>query len=154
MSAAQVARSEWVAAAMGALAEAGYRRGGARSAVVRVLSEQPCALSAVEIGELLARREHEVSRASIYRVLEELERLGLAQRVEVGQGIVRHEAAGPGAGHHDHLLCERCGRLQPFHDERLERAIARLSGGLGMVVSEHEVVIRGDCASCVSVDRN
>jgi Fur family ferric uptake transcriptional regulator len=152
MSVSPRGRADWVGAATLALAEAGYRRGGARSAVVRVLGEQPCALSVAEIAEELAACDREVSRASIYRVLEELERLGMAQRVEVGQGVVRHEAAGPGAGHHDHLLCERCGRLQPFHDERLERAIARLSGGLGMTVSQHDVVIRGACASCAPLN--
>lgn len=140
--------SSWAADATRALAAAGYRRGGARRAIVELLDEQPCALSAVEIERELRARDREVSRASVYRVVEELERLGLMQRVEVGQGIVRYEPARAGSGHHHHLVCQRCGRLEPFTDAGLERAIHRLSERVPLQVSEHEIVIRGACRSC------
>jgi hypothetical protein len=84
-------RRGWAERATEALTEAGYRRGGVRSAIVELLDEQSCALSAVEIGEALAERGRGASRASVYRVMEELERIGLLARVEVGQGIVRYE---------------------------------------------------------------
>jgi Fur family ferric uptake transcriptional regulator len=54
-----------------------------------------------------------------------------------------------GAGHHHHLVCERCGRLEPFSDAGIERAIARLSDRLPARVSEHEIVIRGSCEACL-----
>jgi Fur family ferric uptake transcriptional regulator len=143
----------WAERARNALTEAGYRRGGARSAVVTLLAEQPCALAVAELMELLAERDRAVSRASVYRVLEELERLGLVQRVEVGLGIARYEATGSGVGHHHHLVCERCKRVEPFTDEGLERAIARLSGRLALQAAEHEIVIRRACASCAEISR-
>ncbi len=133
---------------MQALSAAGYRRGGARSAIVALLDEQRCALSAAEIEQALAQRSRSVSRASVYRVLEELEEIGLLARVEVGQGSVRFEAARHGAGHHHHLVCERCGRLTPFSDEGLERAIRRVSERIPLDVSEHEIVLRGECETC------
>jgi Fur family ferric uptake transcriptional regulator len=141
-------RPGWAARATDALTEAGYRRGGVRNAIVELLDEQSCALSAVEIGEALAERGRGASRASVYRVMEELERIGLLARVEVGQGIVRYEPLREGPGHHHHLVCERCGRLEPFTDDGLERAIRRLSERLPLEVSEHEIVIRGACRSC------
>jgi Fur family transcriptional regulator, ferric uptake regulator len=142
------ARSGWAERATDALARAGYRRGGVRSSIVALLDEQPCALSAVEIGEALAARGQVASRASVYRVMEELERIGLLARVEVGQGIVRFEPLREGPGHHHHTVCERCGRLEPFTDDGLERAIRRVSERLELDVSEHEIVIRGACPSC------
>jgi Fur family transcriptional regulator, ferric uptake regulator len=138
----------WAEHAASALAAAGYRRGGARRAILELLDEQPCALSAVEIEEALASRNREVSRASIYRVMEELEEIGLLQRVEVGQGIVRYEPARRGAGHHHHLVCDHCGQISPFSDDGLERAIRRVSDTLPLRVSEHEVVIHGACETC------
>jgi Fur family ferric uptake transcriptional regulator len=146
-------QSPWAEQAARTLAEAGYRRGGARRAVISLLAEQSCALSVAEVIDLLTARDREVSRASVYRVLEELERLGLVQRVEVGRGIVRFEPAGPEAVHHHHLFCERCGRLEPFSDQGLERAIGRLSRRLPLRVSEHEIVIRGACAACAGLSR-
>jgi Fur family ferric uptake transcriptional regulator len=140
--------SRWAEAAAQALADAGYRRGGARRAILELLDEQTCALSAAQIQRELGERNREVSRASVYRVMEELEAIGLLQRVEVGQGLVRYEPARHGPGHHHHLVCDRCGRLEPFTDEGLERAIRRASERLPIEASEHEVVIRGSCDAC------
>ena len=138
----------WAERAAQALADAGYRRGGARRAILDLLDEQPCALSAVEIQDALSRRDRDVSRSSVYRVMEELEEIGLLQRVEIGQGMVRYEPVRSGPGHHHHLVCDRCGRLQPFTDDGLERAIRRLSERVPLRVSEHEIVIRGACETC------
>ena len=141
-------RADWTERAAQTLAAAGYRRGGARSAIVELLGEQTCALSAAEIEQELRERERKVSRASVYRVIEELEGAGLLARVEVGHGSVRFEPALDGPGHHHHLVCDRCGRLQPFSDEGLERAIRRLSERMPARISEHEIVLRGACETC------
>lgn len=141
-------QSTWAAHAARALSDAGYRRGGARHAILELLDEQTCALSAIEIERALLARGREVSRASVYRVMEQLEEIALVQRVEIGQGIVRYEPLRRGPGHHHHLVCDSCGRLQPFTDDGLERAIRRLSERLPVQVSEHEIVLHGACESC------
>ncbi len=139
---------DWAEAADQALAEAGYRRGGARRAMLELLDEQACALSAIEIEEILRTRRRAVSRASIYRILEELDRLGVIQRVEIGQTMVRYEPVRPGSGHHHHLVCDHCGALRPFSDAGLELAIKRLCERVPLTVSDHEVVLHGACADC------
>lgn len=139
---------DWVTDAEQALSDAGYRRGGARRAVLELLGEQRCALSALEIEDILRTRERRVSRASIYRILEELERLGSVQRVDIGQGLVRYEALRGDTGHHHHLVCDRCGVLLPFSDPELERAIKRLSQRVPLTVSDHEVILHGACVDC------
>jgi len=138
--------SGWLERATDALAAAGYRRGGARRALLELLDAQPCARSAVEFEDLLRARP--VSRASIYRILDELEQLGLVTRLEVGHGTVRFEAAREGSGHHHHLICDVCGTLTPFRDEALERTIDELAQRVDLDVSEHEVVLHGSCADC------
>jgi Fur family transcriptional regulator, ferric uptake regulator len=139
---------DWVSDAEQALQAAGYRRGGARRAVLELLDRQACALSALEIEDLLRSHERRVSRASIYRILEELDRLGAVQRVDLGQGLVRFEAIGRDRTHHHHLVCDQCGTLQPFSDPELERTIQRVSRRLPATVSDHEVVLHGACADC------
>jgi Fur family transcriptional regulator, ferric uptake regulator len=145
---ATAASSSWALEAAQALAAAGRRRGGVRRAIIELLDEQACALSAAEIERALCERDRDASRASIYRVMDELEAIGLVQRVEVGQGLVRYEPARRGPGHHHHFVCDRCGALAPFADEGLERAIRRLGERLELRVSEHEIVIRGECRKC------
>ncbi len=138
----------WADRAEATLAAAGHKRGGARRAVLDLLGRQTCALTAVEIEQALAA-ERRVSRASIYRVLEELERLRLVARVETGQARVRYERAHDSAGaHHHHLVCDSCGVVMPFSDAALERAIDELSARVPLAVSEHEIVLHGACRSC------
>jgi Fur family ferric uptake transcriptional regulator len=140
---------DWAERASERLTQAGYRQGGARRAVIALLGEQNCALSALEIGEALAREDRAVSRASVYRILEELEQAQLVARIEVGHGIVRYEPVRHGHGHHHHMVCDRCGRLIPFADEGLERELARVSEDVALAVVEHEVILRGACERCV-----
>jgi Fur family ferric uptake transcriptional regulator len=139
----------WQQHAFERLASAGYRRGGARTAVVELLDTKACALSAVEIEHSLGSGERPAGRASVYRVLEELESLGLVTRLDVGDGTARYEALRPeGANHHHHLVCSTCRRLVPFHDDELERAIRRLSRRADFAVDDHDVILRGTCSDC------
>src|SRR5262249_7081225 len=81
----------------------------------------------------------------VYRILDELERVGLVQRVETGQTMVRFERVSEQTEHHHHLVCDECGQVMPFSDDELERAISRLSEKVPLSVSEHEIVLRGAC---------
>ena|ERR1700722_398635 len=131
------------------LARAGLRRGGARERVIDLLATEPCALSAVEIEEILRSTGQPTGRASIYRVLELLAEHGLVERVAVGPGLARFERSLPGGEHHHHhLVCEECGRLIAFDDPALERAISGVSKRLGVRVEHHEVLLRGSCEDC------
>jgi Fur family ferric uptake transcriptional regulator len=145
------ADEDWAARASARLSAAGYRRGGARSKLIRLLAAQSCALSAVELQAALEDDGRSVSRASVYRILEELEQAELVARIEVGQGVVRFEPLRHGSGHHHHLVCDRCGRLMPFADEGLERELVRVSTRVPLRVAEHEVILRGACDRCVEV---
>lgn len=142
----------WVQQAEATLAGAGHKRGGARRAVLELLAEQRCALTAVEIEQALRERRRVVSRASVYRILEELERLHLVARVETGQAMVRYERArADSEEHHHHLVCDSCGVVMPFSDPGLERAIAKVSERVPLaVVSEHEIVLHGACRECAA----
>src|SRR4051794_39683203 len=126
----------------------GYRRGGARTAVVEALARHDCAVTALDLDQELRRRKPAVGRASVYRALEQLEQLGLLQRLEITRGTAGYERVEPGGEHHHHAICRHCGRMVPFEDPSLERAIANLSEQISFEVSDHDVVLRGRCERC------
>jgi Fur family transcriptional regulator, ferric uptake regulator len=134
----------WAERALGALSEAGFRSGGGRRQVVDLLSEEGCALTALEIDKRLAG----VGRATVYRALEQLEDLGLIQRVDVKGDAAGFERVDPSGHHHHHIVCEQCGRVVAFEDDRLERAILALAERPDFKVSSHDVTLRGECATC------
>jgi Fur family ferric uptake transcriptional regulator len=141
-------RREWVDHALAGLTEAGYQKGAARRAVIECLGRQDCALSAQAIEEKLREAGDGVGRASIYRTLEQLDELGLVHRLDLGTGIATYEPAEPSGEHHHHLLCDRCGRVVPFHDTDLERAIAKVTRQSNFDVSAHDVTLHGLCPRC------
>lgn len=140
----------WEQYALEMLGEAGYRRGGARTAVVEALARHDCAITALELEEELRRRNVSVGRASVYRALERLEELRLVQRFEAARGIASYERVNPNGHHHHHAICRRCGRMEPFEDRDLERAIEQVSGQVPFEIAEHDVVLRGLCQSCAN----
>ena len=142
--------ASWAAHAQDVLAQSRRHSGRARDALVALLDAQACALSAIEIEDLLREDNRPVARASIYRILDELERLRLVQRVQVGQEMTRYEPIRTGEGHHHHLVCESCGAVTPFTDPGIEDAIRSLSRRLPMQVDEHEIVLRGACQLCAA----
>jgi Fur family ferric uptake transcriptional regulator len=140
--------TDWAGHALEVLQRAGHRRGGARTAVVEALAGHDCAVTAIELDDELRRRKPAVARASVYRALEQLEELGLVRRIEVCRGTAGYERVDPAGHHHHHAICRDCGRMVPFEDRSLERAIGELSKSIDFDVSEHDVVLRGRCDRC------
>ncbi|MGA2927123.1 MAG: Fur family transcriptional regulator [Solirubrobacteraceae bacterium] len=138
----------WVEHAQHVLAQTEHRTGAARQALLELLDAQACALSAIEIEDALRAQQRPIGRASIYRILDELERLHLVQKLQVGQAMGRYEPIRTGEGHHHHLVCDNCGTVTPFTDRDLETAILKLSHRVPMRVDEHEIVLHGACQQC------
>jgi Fur family transcriptional regulator, ferric uptake regulator len=145
---ARATTSPWEQSTRDALMDAGHRAGGAREAVVALLGRQNCCLSAQEISDELRAAGTDIGLASVYRALDLLHEMGLVQRVEIDGGGSRYEPVVPGGEHHHHAVCDSCGRVTAFEDERLEQQLERLAGRLRHSMSGHDIVIRGDCARC------
>lgn len=139
--------ARWGEHAHAELKVAGYRSGGARSAVLGILSEQDCCLSAQQIHDELRAAGHGIGIASVYRALDVLARTDLVRRVELGAAAY-YEPALPSGEHHHHAVCDSCGKVTAFEDAKLEAAIDRLTGRLDYTSSGHEIVIHGACPTC------
>ena len=124
--------------------------GAAAHAVPSSTSSPPSAAASPRRRSTTASRAdgRAVGVASVYRALDTLAALRLVQRVDVGDGVARFEPAA-GSHHHHHLVCEDCGKVEPFTDEPLERALKGAAGRLGYAMEQHEVVLRGSCSGCL-----
>jgi Fur family ferric uptake transcriptional regulator len=138
----------WTDGALARMRSESGRSGGARRAVVEFLGSQRCCVSAQEIHDGVRGGGPRIGLASVYRALEGLDGLGLVQRVDLGDGISRYERVDAGGDHHHHLVCDDCGKIEPFEDSALEAAIVGVAGGRGYDVAAHDVVLRGACGDC------
>jgi Fur family transcriptional regulator, ferric uptake regulator len=140
--------TEWSEQALAELRGAGYRRGLARARVIDFLDAQDCCVGAQEIHSELVARGERVGLASVYRVLDVLAEKRLVQRVDLGDGVTRFEPLRDTVEHHHHIVCDDCGRIEPFADQRLERVLRDVEESSGYAVVGHDIVLRGACSAC------
>ena len=138
----------WSARTLDNLQAQGLRNGGARRTVIEHLGAQPCCRSAQEIFDGIRAGGGRVGIASVYRALDQLVELELVQRVELGDGIARFEPSHHDGDHHHHLFCDGCGKVEPFSDPGLERALEQAARRLDYGMRSHEVVLHGECDEC------
>ena len=135
-------RDRWLAEADRRMAAAGLRAGAARTAVVELLArEGQCLVSVQEVTDRL-RASGQGSPASVYRAVDDLFGLGLLHRVDGRDGVARYEIADLD-GHHHHFVDDDSGQVRAFEDEALECAIEGVAERLGVVLTGHEVILRG-----------
>ena len=139
--------ADWARSATGAFRHGRHRGGKARRAVIDFLARQDCCSSATEIFDGLRAEGIGVGLASVYRALDQLSKLRLVQRLDFGDAA-RYEPMLPSGDHHHHVICDDCGKVEPFSDSPLELALGRLGGQLGYELEGHDVVLRGSCADC------
>ena len=108
--------------------EAGLRRGGARTAVVEALARHDCAVTALELDDELRRRKAARSAAPASTGRSSSSRSwAWCSASRSRRGTAGYERVDPGGHHHHHAICRSCGRMEPFEDRDLERAIERVS---------------------------
>lgn len=93
-----------------------------------------------------------VSKASIYRTLPLLLESGLVEEVEKIDKHAHYEHTF-GHGHHDHLICIKCGRVISLFSEKLERLQEKLCKKEKFKSITHTLEIRGYCSKCEAKDR-
>lgn len=118
-----------------------------RDLVAQVVFLSEDHLSVEEIRHRLKQQGERVGTATVYRTLDLLVDSGLARAQEFGEGFKRYEPT-PAQADHEHLICERCGRVVEFANERLERMLPVLADEHGFQHQRHRVEIYGVCRAC------
>jgi Fur family ferric uptake transcriptional regulator len=88
-----------------------------------------------------------VSRATVYRTLALLVEGGFVNSLDVGRGELVYEHV-LGHRHHDHMVCLECGRIEEFHDERIEALQQEACARKGFQLVSHSHRLVGTCRAC------
>lgn len=103
-------------------------------------------LSAEDVYRLLLDEGIEVGVATIYRVLTQFEQAGIVLRhhFETGKAVYELNRG----GHHDHIVCVKCGRVTEFCNEEIEQLQEKIAGDNGYRIVDHSLYLYGLCADC------
>jgi len=129
------------------LAEKNLKLTRQRQAVVDEIFSDSGHFEAEELVERLKSSRIRVSRATVYRTLELLRECQLVEKLDFGTPRSFDEHVAPGE-HHDHLICNRCGNVIEFHNERLEAMQREICDNFGFEDQYHSLRIFGLCSKC------
>ena len=104
-------------------------------------------LSAEELYLLVRKTDGGIGYATVYRTLRLLADAGLAHERRFADGIIRFEYAAT-EGHHDHLICTRCGRIIEFENEQIEALQEIVAKKNRFLVQSHRLELYGLCELC------
>jgi len=92
---------------------------------------------------LLTEGDVDIGLATIYRVLTQFEQAGLLIRhhFESGKAVFELNQG----GHHDHLVCVQCGRVEEFYDPEIEKRQEQIAKERGFAIREHSLYLYADC---------
>jgi Fur family ferric uptake transcriptional regulator len=104
-------------------------------------------LSSEELYALVKKRDASIGQATVYRTLKLLSDSGLIEPLDFADGVTRYEPS-YGKDHHDHLICERCGKNLEIVDEVIERRQEQLAKEHGFTLIRHKMYLYGLCPDC------
>jgi Fur family ferric uptake transcriptional regulator len=133
------------------LARQGHRLTGPRRAILEAISGSDSPLTVEEIHARVVQQR--VNRVTVYRTIHLLEAAGLLRAVDTARGSLRYELGEQFTGHHAHLVCQRCGRVEelagcPIPDDALARLSRRVRQARQFRVVDHELRLLGLCRTC------
>lgn len=125
----------------------GLRPTRQRRTVVEALREREDAVTAQDLHATLRAAGETVGLATVYRTLTALADAGFLDTFERdGEQAFRL----CGSGHHHHLVCETCNRVEEIDAAEVEVWVAAVASRRGYTVTAHRADIFGQCASCAA----
>ena len=103
-------------------------------------------MSAEDVYTKLKELGEEIGLATVYRVLTQFEEAELVVRhhFESGQSVFELNHG----EHHDHLVCIKCGSVEEFYDDIIEKRQEEIAKAAGLQMTDHALNIYGVCKQC------
>ena len=141
-------RTERFSAFRRALKEKGLKSTAQRDDIARVFFASTRHMSIDDLYQEVRKVNERVGYATVYRTIKLLKDCELAEERHFADGQTRYENSESDEEHHDHLICDKCGKIVEFHDPRLEALQEEISERLGFVLARHRMELYGICREC------
>ena len=118
-----------------------------RRQILEVFLKAKGHMSSEELYQRVKKSFAGIGQATVYRTLKLLAGSGLAKEVDFGDGVTRWEQQ-HGHAHHDHLICQRCGKNVEVVDEAIEKLQEEVAAKNGFTLTGHSMYLYGICGDC------
>lgn len=128
-------------------AERGLKSSSKRAFVVDFFLRANRHFTVEELHDEIKARKTGISYSTVYRALRLLTECGVATESMFGESVTRYEPI-ERSGHHDHLICRKCGRIIEFENSEIERLQQGVARKYGFSVAAHRLELYGICREC------
>lgn len=124
-------------------------RGGRVTTCRRAILETFLGIGDHVTAEVLTARvqadQPDVHESTVYRFLDDLERLGVVDHVHLGHGPAVYHLA---ADAHHHLVCDKCGTVVEVPETVFNELRSRLQTEFGFTLEPRHFAVTGRCRDC------
>jgi len=124
------------------LALRGHRLTASRRRVLEAVLAAPAHFTVDDV----LRRTDGVGRATVFRTMKLLQDLNVVCRVLMDDGSLHYRLST--RGHHHHLVCRSCGRVEDFSTCDISAIVEQLGRNTDYEIEEHWLEVYGRCSSC------
>ncbi|MGD9703937.1 MAG: Fur family transcriptional regulator [Acidimicrobiia bacterium] len=139
------ARAERLERVLALLRENGGRVTSPRRAILEALLDHEEHPTAEQLTAAVQARQPDVHESTVYRFLDDLERLGVVDHVHLGHGPAVYHFADDT---HHHLVCQTCNRVVEVPDRTFEVLRRRLRSEFGFEIDQRHFAVLGRCTDC------
>lgn len=119
-----------------------------RLAILQALCIGRKHVTAQELFEKVNKKYPEIGFATVYRLLRELSDNSLVTEVRMGGQSARYELTPK--THHDHLTCQKCGKIVEFENKNIEKLQEQVAQHFGFKLTGHILELYGICPKCIA----
>jgi Fe2+ or Zn2+ uptake regulation protein len=123
----------------------GGRVTSSRRLLLRALFDSNSHHTAEELAAEVQKHAPDIHLSTVYRNLDELERLGVIVHAHLGHGPATYHLA---ASAHGHFVCEECGKMIEAPDTLFRGLAKEAKSQFGFVIDPHHFAMLGRCADC------
>ncbi len=115
-----------------------------RNTIVSVFFKMKGHISVEELLRQVKQVNAKIGYATVYRTLHLLVRSGLVEERRFGDGLSRYEGHSE-VEHHDHMICQNCGKIFEFFNPDLEKLQEKLAEENKFTIYRHRLELYGEC---------
>jgi Fe2+ or Zn2+ uptake regulation protein len=123
----------------------GGRATPSKRILLEILFATDAHLSAEDLAAAVQERAPDVHLSTVYRNLEDLQRIGVIAHTHLGHGPSTYQLA---SHTHAHFICGECGTRVEAPDELFAGLALQAKSSLGFTIDPHHFAILGRCAAC------